>query len=166
MSLHLVIDGYNLIGVNAGLNDIEAQRETLIGSLAAYKRLKRVKVTVVFDGTRSKRLTGSKETRSGVEVIFSRDGQEADEVIKNFARTKGEGLTIVTSDRDVSSYARAHRAVVVSSNEFRDLLDMALYEDLKGVSPEDEENGQHDKKGPSKRPPKSERKKMNRLKKL
>ncbi len=168
MAVHLVIDGYNLIGAAEGHGgDIEAGRDRLIESLVIYRRLRRAKVTVVFDGTHSGRLTGGSETRNGVRVLFSRGGQEADAVIKGLVGEGGDGLTVVTSDRDVALYAEARGAVAVSSSEFLGLLDDALYESYKGASPEDDgEDGGNRKKGPSKRPPKDERRKRNRLKKL
>ncbi len=174
MPVRLVIDGYNLIKadtVEADYvhNDLEGARGRLIERLKVYKRLKHTKVTVVFDGTASGRLTSGKENHAGVEVVFSRGGEEADTVIKRLARDKGASLTVVTSDHDLGSYAEARGAVLISSAEFLDILDMAEYEDVKGVSPEDEEGeepGFGKKKGPSRRPPKQARKKRNRLKKL
>lgn len=167
MSLRLVIDGYNLIGVSSDFHDIEELRASLIKDLAVYRRLKRVKVTVVFDATFTGRLTGSRETRDGVEVVFTKGGERADEIIKEYSRLKGEGLTVVTSDRDVAAYAASRGSVIIGSGEFRDLLEGALYEELKGASLDDDDEGTVDrKKGPSKRPGKAERKKKNRLKKL
>jgi hypothetical protein len=62
----------------------------------------------------------------------------------------------------------AQGAVTLSSGQFTGLLEAAEYEDTKGLEPGDEEyeppGGK--KKGPSKRPPKEERKKLNRIKKL
>lgn len=169
MSLRLVIDGYNLIGACTDFRDIEALREALIESLAVYRKLRRVKVTVVFDATFTTRLTGSREVRSGIEVVFTRGGERADSIIKEYARVKGAGLTVVTSDRDVATYAAVKGAVVFGSGEFRGLLESALYEDLKGAvldDDDDDDEGGRGKKGPSKRPAKAERKKIKRLKKL
>jgi len=167
MSLRLVIDGYNLIGVSSEFHDIEDLRDSLIADLGVYRRLRKVKVTVVFDATFTARLTGSKEMISGVEVIFTKGGERADEIIKDLSRLKGGGITVVTSDTDVASYAAARGSVVLGSDEFRYLLESALYEEIKGVGPDDEDwqpGGR--KKGPSKRAGKAERKKKNRLKKL
>lgn len=166
MSLRLVIDGYNLIGVDSDFNDIEALRDSLVDSLAVYKKLRRVKITVVFDATFTCRLTGTREMRSGIEVVFTKGGQKADSVLKDYARASGTGLTVVTSDRDVASYAASCGSVVIGSGEFRGLLDGALYEELKGAAVDDDDGTREDKKGPSKRPSKAERKKINRLKKL
>jgi hypothetical protein len=174
MALQLVIDGYNIIRADsneAGYvhNDLEASRNRLIERLKAYRRHKRVKVTVVFDGTHSGRIAGCKENRSGVGVIFSKDGEDADTVIKRLCRDRGASLTIVTTDHNLASYAEANGAVVIRSSEFLELLEMVEYQDIKGVEMEDEEEegptfGK--KKGPAKRQPKQERKKRNRIKKL
>lgn len=170
MSASLVIDGYNLIGAfsyNPFHGDMESSRAALIERLKVYKRLKRIKVTVVFDGRYSGRLARGEENMAGVKVVFSRDGEDADTVIKGIIREKGGGVTVVTSDSELASYARAHKAVAVSSGEFLRLLDDAVYEDLKGVSPEEEQEAlKTGKKGPSKRPSREIRKKLNRLKKL
>lgn len=167
MSLRLVIDGYNLIGASSDFRDIEELRDSLVANLAVYRTLRKVKVTVVFDATFTGRLTGSREMRDGVEVVFTRGGERADSIIKDHARARGEGLTVVTSDRDVALYAASHGSVVIGSEEFRGFLESALYEELKGVCPDDEDGvGDGRKIGPSKRPGKAERKKLNRLKKL
>ncbi|MBI5642093.1 MAG: NYN domain-containing protein [Deltaproteobacteria bacterium] len=169
MALRLVIDGYNLLGVlprEEKFGDMETKRDGLIESLSIYKRLRKVKITVVFDGTRSKRLTRQREVKSGIEVVFSKDGEEADRVIKDLASSAGSGLTIVTSDRDISNLAKAKGAVVIDSNEFLGLLDAALYEDLKGVDPEGEDEGSARKKGASRKQKKADRKKAQRIKKL
>jgi len=41
MATHIIIDGYNLIGVKTGLRgDIESRRRELIGLLSRYKNIK------------------------------------------------------------------------------------------------------------------------------
>lgn len=168
MTTRIIIDGYNLLGLNGAtaLRDIEAEREDLITRLRAYKLARRADVTVVFDAHYAGRLSEGQERRSGVNVIFSKGGVDADTVIRRLSDERGAGLTVVTSDRALASYAQARGAVVVSSSEFAGLLEMAVYEDLKGVKPEDEEDRPREKKGQSKKPPKEERKKKQRLKKL
>ena len=55
MALHLIIDGYNIIRQSPELLSKESQdlrwgREALLEKLAAYRRLKKHPITVVFDG--------------------------------------------------------------------------------------------------------------------
>ncbi|MEE9591114.1 MAG: NYN domain-containing protein [Thermodesulfobacteriota bacterium] len=179
MSVHIAIDGYNLIGISSGIGnrrDIEEARNRLVQRLADYRKIKSAKanrshkITVVFDGTQSGKLDRSREIISGIEVIFSRSGEQADLVLKEMAKNKREGLTLVTSDRDVANYSRNHGAIVVSSEEFEELLEMAAYEDMKGVDAEEEKDmpgyETSAKKGPARRLPKEERRKLKRIKKL
>jgi len=78
-------------------------------------------------------------------------------------------LTIVTSDRDVAEYAKRQESIVVSSEEFDDLLEMAAYAGMKGSDMEEEEETSGRvgaKKGPARRLSKEERKKKMRKNKL
>lgn len=163
--MRLVIDGYNLIAANKGaLGDIEAQRNELLSMLKAYKRVRKVKITVVFDGMHSGRLTGNKESVAGVETIYSKNGEEADAVIKNMAATFGSGITVVTGDRDVARFVEGKGGVVISSTEFDSLLMAAQYEEMKGAVDFDDDEGNKTDRG--KKPSKKDRRKIARLKKL
>ncbi|MFQ5329904.1 MAG: NYN domain-containing protein [Thermodesulfobacteriota bacterium] len=178
MSLRLAIDGYNLIGATYGMEmvhrDIEGVRDMLIKRLAEYRKVRAkegaLRMTVVFDGTSSGRFSRGREMVAGIEVLFSRDGELADQLLKEMAREMREGLTIVTSDRDVADYARRQESVVISSDEFNGILEMAAYADMKGLDMEDEDDSPPRvggaKKGPARRLSKEERKKKKRLKKL
>lgn len=162
MAVRLAIDGYNLIG---SARDVEEAREALIRDLSVYKRLRKVRITVVFDGTHSGRLQRGKENRKGIDVIFSKNGEEADHILKRMAKETGRSLTIVTSDHEITVSARASGAVVISSDEFRNLLEKALYEDMKGLAEDDDEDT-HEERGPSRKLKKAERAKAQRIKKL
>ncbi len=171
MGLRLIIDGYNLISTLSSPGnfdmDMEAEREELLKRLEVYRRVKRVKITVVFDGTATGNLRRGADKYKGIKVIFSRAGEEADAIIKDMAREGGTGLTIVTSDRDVAVISEKAGAVVISSTEFAELLYMAEYTEMKGLMEDDEEEDVNDKKkGPSRRNSRKERKKAERLKKL
>ena len=171
MGLRLIIDGYNLISTLSAPDnfsmDMEAERDELLHRLEVYRRVKRVKITVVFDGTGTGNLRRGSEKYKSIKVIFSRGGEEADAIIKDMAREGGTGLTIVTSDRDVADSAERAGAVVISSQEFAERLYMAEYSEMKGVTEDDDnEEIKNPKKGPSRRNPKKDRKKAGRLKKL
>jgi len=170
MALRIAIDGYNLIGAWSGtglhLPDIEQAREGLIERLIAYKRLKGLKVTVVFDGIRSGRLSRNQEVRDGVKIIYSRHGEEADYVLKQMVAEQGSGLTIVTSDRDIARFAEDRSAVVIPSSEFAELLAQCELMDVKSGGDEDDYCDERQKKGPAFRASKKDRKKKQRMKKL
>ncbi|MBI3752711.1 MAG: NYN domain-containing protein [Deltaproteobacteria bacterium] len=170
MAVHLVIDGYNLTGVMAisgqTAADLEGVRDELIKRLQAYKRLKGHRITVVFDGKKSGSLSRAKMHQNGIEVIFSKDGEEADQILREMAKKERHGITIVTSDRAVASFAEAQGAVTIPSDEFDAILSLAIYSDMTGVADEDEEDVSTKKSGNPRKLSKQERKRLQRIKKL
>lgn len=175
MSLHLIIDGYNLIRRSPSLSildwqDLEEGREELIRRLAIYKKARSLPITVIFDGWNQGSLSSSRTTRRGIRVVFSRRGQKADEVIIQMARKMGEGAMVVTSDRQVQLEVERHHATVIPSEDFELKMEMASYMNQKGIGSDDfsdhtETKGTR-KKGPSRRLPKNVRKAKRRIKKL
>ena len=104
MSVHIIIDGYNLIRQSDDLSaiehrDIQEGRQALIQRLAAYKKFKPHKITVVFDGTNAVGVDQRRFNQAGVAVRFSRLGQTADSVIRNMASREKQKALVVTSDQ-------------------------------------------------------------------
>ena len=124
MATHLLVDGYNLVGsagmaVPAGSGRLEAARETLLQSLAGYRRRKGHAITVVFDGWQSGMGAEHREFQSGVEVVYSKRGERADQVIQRLVRLYGKDCAVVSSDHEVLNSARAAGAFVLGAAEFR-----------------------------------------------
>ncbi len=174
MSLHIVIDGYNLIRQSPSLsaielNSLEEGRDALIDRLACYRRLKHFPITVVFDGAMaSNDFEGERSRRKGIDVLFSRSGELADSVIKRLVVREGAGAVVVTSDKEVADFAARHGAAPIASHEFENRMDMAVQLD---ASPNDfgEEEGwtpTTKKRGPSRRRSKRERRRRTRTQKL
>jgi predicted RNA-binding protein with PIN domain len=173
MGLHLIIDGYNLIRQSAALarvdhRDITAGRDALLRRLAAYRRLKPHRVTVVFDGAGAPEATPERYQVMGVRLVFSRHGETADAVIARMARQDGEKALVVTSDRGLARAAEAGGATVLDSLEFEARVAMAVA--LGGDDgPRDAEPARRvstRKKGQGRRLPKRERRTLNRASKL
>lgn len=177
--MHIIIDGYNLIRQSPSLSrleriSLEEGRKGLIRRLSAYRKIRGNRITVVFDGW----IDGaSRETRlkeGGLQIVYSRRGERADEVIKRMARKRGEEIVVVTSDRDVADGAVRSGQVALASADFE--MRMALDEiaptgqdDFFPDEPDDsdsERNGASRKKGPSRKPSKRERQARRVLKKL
>lgn len=101
----LIVDGYNVIRLTPPYRDIaeddlDAARAALVSDVAAYAQGE-WDATVVFDGGMNPQSTGIAHHTSGVTVIFSAYGTEADTVIERLsraARTRGEAVDVVTSD--------------------------------------------------------------------
>ena len=176
MSMHLVVDGYNLIRQSATLSakeelSLEDGRQALLERLRQYKRIRGHRITVVFDGANKLALAEEQTQEKGIKTIYSRQGESADSVIKRMCHHEGEKVLVVTSDRELASYVEKHGSVVIGSEDFEARIEMAFYGELKGVEEEDEEGGWSPdrgtrKKGPAKRLSKKERKRRQKWKKV
>ena len=175
MPLHIIIDGYNLIRQSRSLSsleltDIQLGREALIEKLVAYKKIKKHKISVVFDGTAAPPLSLQRDRVKGITVIFSRQGQQADDVIKQMAARDSGGTLVVSSDLDIIRFAESRGAAVIHAAEFEQKMAMAQQISWKGNDPEaDGKAGWQPttkKKGPKRRLPKKRRKQNTKIRKL
>lgn len=122
MSLHFILDGYNLIKKIPDFSSkkIKHAREDLI-RLIEEKRLtgsKRNRVTIVFDGD-SENLS-SKE-KSPFEIIFSRD---ADQKIRDIVKKEDnpKNIVVITDDRQLQDSVRILGAKVQDLESFLEKL--------------------------------------------
>ncbi len=118
-----LIDGHNLIPkVGLRLDSPEDELE-LVAILQDFARIRRQQVEVYFDGAPIGQ-AGSRKMGT-IKAHFVRQGQTADSAIRarliNMARDS-KNWVVVSSDREVQSAARAHRAQFVSAEEFVRML--------------------------------------------
>ena len=166
MGVRIIVDGYNFIGQENGMaGNIERERDRLVDRLADYQKRKGFPITVVFDGWKSGWSSEHGEFRNGIEVVFSRHGEKADEVLIRMSRELGSAGIFVTSDRAVAEQVCLSNAVAISILEFKDRLSAARHE---GGRQEEEyfSGGPVKKKGNPRRLSKKDRKKRVRLNKL
>ena len=174
MSLHIIIDGYNLIRQSHQFSPIEAidlaaGRDALIDSLAVYKRVRAHRITVVFDGTNASVAVGNRDRLKGVDIRYSNPGELADTVIKRMVDQEKHRAMVVTSDREVIDYAEKRGAATIKSSGFEDKMMLAQYYDIKGIDSESESKEWSPttrKKGPAWRVSKRKRRGKARINKL
>ncbi len=163
--MDVIIDGYNLIGSEPGLQGaLEHKRNWLVQQLARYQELKQFNVIVVFDGWRAGSANEAREKIAGLSVIYSRLGEKADQVIVRVAREKGSGAVVVSSDREIRSAVERFGAVAIHAGEFNRIL-----KGLDGVGFEGnlgDEDLVSAKRGNPNRLGKAERKRSEKLKRL
>jgi predicted RNA-binding protein with PIN domain len=168
--MHLIIDGYNLLHVTLPLfqgvsEDLQRRREQLIDQLSSYRQKKPFEITVVFDGWRGGWVTEKRERNKGIDLIFSKLGETADEVIKRLVKERGSGAVVVTSDRDISRYAQRMSVAVIPSDQFRERIGQSGLRNEEKDALEEEET-ESSKKGPSRTLSKKEKRLRAALKKL
>ncbi|MDI6744745.1 MAG: NYN domain-containing protein [Thermodesulfovibrionales bacterium] len=164
MIASIIIDGYNLIGIQH--KDLESQRQRLVERLAEYKKIKGHEITVVFDGWKSGSGNESHSVTGGIKVIYSKLGEKADAVIKRIVSSGKKQWIVITSDREIADHAWANGSVVVSSGEFSDILGKPLKVGEGEFDLIDEDEYEPTKKGSSRRLSKKEKAKMRALSKL
>lgn len=126
--MHIIIDGYNLIRQSDALRkherlSLEAGRNALIRSVSYYKARRGHKVTVVFDGWQGGPIEEERDKLLGTDIIYSRKGEKADEVIKRMVQKRAEEIVVVTSDRDIADFVDRRGGTAISSHEFAELLE-------------------------------------------
>ena len=173
MSIHIIIDGYNLIRQSKSLGgldrqDLQLDREALLDMLSAYKRIKRHTITVVFDGTKAPPFSQHKDQIKGIKVKFSRRGEFADAVIKRMAAKLREKAMVVSSDLDVIHFSASKGSATIDSPGFEEKMAMAVYMDTKGMESEEAVGWipTTKKKGPGRRLSKRQRHSRVKIKKL
>jgi predicted RNA-binding protein with PIN domain len=123
-----IVDGNNVMGQTPGWHrDKSLARRRLIEQLAIFARIKKSRVTVVFDGSPDRDLPDGSGFR-GVKILFAEKGSDADtRILKLVASLKDRrGSIIVTSDRDLAFKVRASGANVLRSGEFRKQLETTV----------------------------------------
>ena len=108
-----LIDGSNLLGVMGVDRQLDESKRRLVRMLGAFAKMKKTRVTCVFDGPEPERFG---RLPGGVAVVFS--GRDpADDVIANRA-AHGHGWSVVTSDRGLMSRVRRRYVEIVAPPPF------------------------------------------------
>jgi predicted RNA-binding protein with PIN domain len=124
MAKHLLVDGFNIIRRDPKLSGIESRnfygaQDMLIERLDRYRRGTSNRVTVVFDGGRGPNPFRSRGQKGEVGIIYSSQGETADEVIVDLlAHTANRsGYLVVTADRELAQACRSLGVGVVPPEE-------------------------------------------------
>ena len=126
---------------------------------------------VQLEGARAEaggRLAGGDRAK-GIVIRYSQGGESADDLIRRMARKEKTKALVVSSDREVMAAAESAGATVMDSPSFEEKVAMASYLALKGAGETIESRGwvpTTRKKGPSRRPPKRQRRNRRKLRKL
>lgn len=122
--MHYFIDGYNLMfRLMPEFDDFMSARHSLIEQLNRKAGSLHLQVTLVFDS----QYQAGEESRTHfhhVEIIFSNEGETADECILRALKLKNSRqTTVVTSDKKLAWFARRCEAKTVTAEAFVDWLE-------------------------------------------
>lgn len=119
--------------------DLEKGRKEFLDWLALYKSERGSRITVVFDAYRSFSLSRTRENHKGVEVIFTRENETADDMIRERIRSRQVGLVVVTSDRAIIDEAKNHGVTFLTADRLESV--MSLPESTTEEPPRPEKRG-------------------------
>ena len=173
--MDIIIDGYNLIRQSDRLRryerqSLEAGRRALIMNLAEYQKIRKHKITIVFDGWKNGEAEEERDRQAGIDIIYSRLGEKADEVIKRIADKSINETVVVSSDREIASYITRLGQTALSSLDFDNLIYKALTESstdafiLKDTDEDDPRNSK--KRGPARKLSRSQKQIQSKIRKL
>lgn len=129
----LIVDGYNIINAWDSLKEAQAAsldeaREMLIDILAELKSLTGDHTIVVFDSYLQKNVKRQIEIRKGVEIVFTKEYETADNYIESVVANakRNEYYKVASSDAIVQSMIFGKGARRISANEL-----LFYYQDAK-----------------------------------
>jgi predicted RNA-binding protein with PIN domain len=122
MSLHYVIDGYNIIKHTRFNQQIKNKFQDSKSALLEFIKVKKLcgstnnRITVIFDGYPDNSYL---KNDTNIEVIFAR-GESADERIMRMVKdsSSNKNMVVVTDDKEIRLFAKSYRTKVQGIEEF------------------------------------------------
>ncbi len=145
-------------------SSMETLRRAILDKLAHYKRRRGSKVTVVFDAYNSRSPGRQRENHLGVDVVYSRENETADDVIIGWIREGRGNMVVVTSDRAIIDEAKRAGTAFITPQRLEELIRGEMSGKVEDFG--DEEEGGLPKKGNPRKLPKKLRKATKTLGKI
>ena len=126
----VVVDGYNVIFAWPELSELardnlDSARDALIDILSGFQSMISGKVLAVFDAYRVKNHIAERMVLQDVQIIYTGEDETADQFIEKYTNSMGKKskIAVVTSDGLEQIIIRGQGCMLISSREFRNLVD-------------------------------------------
>lgn len=130
---YLIVDGYNIIFAwetlaETAKDDLDAARRRLQDILSSYAGFTKCHLVLVFDSYRQP--GGEKNRSQGIQVVYTQQGQTADQYIQDLAAQIGSSYTVrvATSDSLVQLSAFRSGVLRMSARELLEEVERAAEE--------------------------------------
>lgn len=123
----IIVDAYNLLRAIPPYKATitEHERNDFVRQLAEYGRRKNHKIVLVFDG--GSHTWPFKVAAKRIQIVYSGINESADDYIKGYCDShRGQDLLLVSSDRDLNSYAARLRIPSIDSEDFHHMVAQEL----------------------------------------
>ena len=102
---YIIVDGYNIIFAWDALaetarSDLDAARRQLLDILSSYAGFTKCRMVVVFDGYKRKGNPGEKSVLNNLQVVYTREGETADQYIESLASEIGSNYCVKVASND------------------------------------------------------------------
>lgn len=115
--MKVIVDAYNVLHQMNKKQISDAERRHFINLLSAYAKRKRLEVIAVFDA--GPFLFPSSEEQKGITIKYSGPNSSADDIIvRIMQQCQGQGMVLVSSDRELRDAAKKYHAESIPSPEF------------------------------------------------
>jgi uncharacterized protein len=170
---HIFIDGYNYLYrlwplASREGTSLDMLRRSLLDKLARYKRQRGDRITVVFDAHNSCSPARNQEVYRGIDVVYSKTRETADDVLIDWIMKRGAGMVVVSSDRAILDAAKSCGVPFLTPDKLDAMI--SSVENRNSNEPKDEgDEGDArglSKKGNPRRLPKKLRRAVKTLRKL
>ncbi len=166
--MHIVIDGYNYINRTGSAAahkgaSMDLLRREFLEKCARYKKMRSARITVVFDAYDTPSPGRHSENYRGIEVIYSKEHETADDVIIAWVRKSPAGLVVVSSDRAIIDEAKSKGVSFLTPVKLAEMMASPVSEPGKD---EDYPDAVRRKKGNPRKLPKKVRKAVKAIDKL
>ena len=124
-----LIDGNNLLGtLFPGHHRDPENKRKLVRRLIAFQRSKRSRLILVFDGAASADAEAMAADEERFAVVHPPPGESADTAIREIidGMSDRRKLVVVSSDREIRSFARIRGAADMATRDFKTELNQTL----------------------------------------
>ena len=132
---YIIVDGYNVIFAWEDLaaqarGDLDAARRQLCDALSSFAGFTKCRLVVVFDGYKNKGSQGEKSQFHNIQVVYTREGETADQYIEALAHEIGKNyaVRVASSDSLVQLSAMGSGVLRMSARELKEEVDRAKEE--------------------------------------
>ena len=110
-------------GIRAGDgSNMEIMRRNVLEKLGRYKKRKGARITVVFDAYNSCSPDRQRESYLGIDVVYSRERETADDVIIGWINQGRPGLVVVSSDRAIIDAAKRSGVAFITPQRMTEMI--------------------------------------------
>ena len=137
---YILVDGYNVLFAweelaQTAKSDLDAARRRLCDHLANYASLRGCRMVVVFDGYARPGNPGEKERLSGLQIVYTREGETADRYLEELAERIGTSYAVYVASSDSLVQLSSFRSGILrlSARELKEEVEAAEAEMRKNL---------------------------------